>query len=237
MAKSILYADSYRINDFVSLKVPTVGDIIKDEDSYFECISLIVSTPYDMMVQLDDIGIDFTQITDWDLFCLLFEGLKSKDLSLIFTDLELKDFDLAINKQNNNTVLWNEKTGAVIDMAIHDQISTFLRKLLYLEKNDKRPANEEARRFMIDRARHKMKRRQKKKSTESQLETYIVALVNTPEFHYDYKSVLDLTIYQFYASLHQIIKKIKFDKLMIGCYAGTVNTKEIDKDELSWISI
>ncbi len=237
MAKSILYADSCRINDLISVKIPTVGEIMADEDTYFSCVSCIVSTPYDMMVQLDDIGIDFTQINDWELFCLLFNGLKNKDLSLIFTDLELKDFDLAINKQNGDTVLWNEKTGAVIDRAIHDQIATTLRKILFMEKNEKRPANDEARKFMIERARKKMKRRLRKQSSESQLETYIVALVNTPEFHYDYKSVLDISIYQFYVSLHQIIRKIKFDKLMIGCYAGTINTKEIDQKELSWISI
>lgn len=88
---------------------------------------------------------------------------------------------------------------------------------------------------MIERTRAKLKRR-KKQLTESQIDKYIVALVNTSEFPYTYESVLGLTINQFYASLHQIVRKIKYDNLMIGCYAGTVNTKELDQNELNWIS-
>lgn len=235
MGQNILYATEYKINDYISIKIPLVGDIVGNEDDYYGNVSLIVSTPYDMMVQLDDVGIDFTTINEWDLFCLLFKELQTRDTSLIFGDLDLKGFEIAINKQNNNVVLWNNSTGAVIDRSIHHQICTFLRKLLYLEKNEKKPGNEEARKYMIERARVRLKRKARR-ATQSQLENYIISLVNTSEFPYNYESVLGLTIYQFYASLHQIVKKVKFDNLMIGCYAGTVNMKEIDQKELNWIS-
>lgn len=231
----LLYKTEHKINDYITVKIPTVGDIIENEDKYYESISLIVSTPYDMMVQLDDVGIDFTKITDWDLFCLLFKNLQNRDMSLIFGDINLNDFETAVNKQNGNIILLNRKTGAIIDRAIHDKICRFLRQILCIEKNTKKPANDESKKYMIERARRRQKNR-KQKSEQSQLESFIVALVNTSEFSYDYSSVLNLTIYQFYASLHQIIKKIKFDNLMIGCYAGTVSIKELDQKELNWIS-
>ena len=234
MANSLLYKTEHKINEHVSIRIPTIGEIINDDD-YFANIALIISTPYDMMAQLDSINIDFTQINDWDLFCLLFKQLQTKDLSLIFGDLNLKEFETAVNKQNGNVVLLNKRTGAVIDRAIHDQICRFLRKLLRLEKNEKKPANDEAKKFMIERAKRKLKRKMKQPEA-SPLEQYIVALVNTSEFPYNYNSVQELTIYQFYASLHQIIKKVKFDNLMIGCYAGTVNTKELNPAELNWIA-
>lgn len=231
----LLYKTEHKINDYITVKIPTVGDIIENEDKYYESISLIVSTPYDMMVQLDDVGIDFTKITDWDLFCLLFKNLQNRDMSLIFGDINLNDFETAVNKQNGNIILLNRKTGAIIDRAIHDKICRFLRQILCIEKNTKKPANDESKKYMIERARRRQKNR-KQKSEQSQLESFIVALVNTSEFSYDYSSVLNLTIYQFYASLHQIIKKVKFDNLMIGCYAGTVSVKELDQKELNWIS-
>lgn len=235
MTGNLLYKTKYKINDFITIRIPKIEEIIENEEEYFGNISLIVATPYDMMVQLDDAHIDFSKINEWDLFCLLFKELQSRDLSLIFEDLNLSEYRTAINKQNGNIILINTRTGAIIDRAVHDQICRFLRKLLKLQKNDKRPANEEARQFMIARARRRAKR-QLKKTFESQLEKYIIALVNTSEFPYTYKSVLGLTIYQFYASLHQVMKKVQFDKLMIGCYAGTINMKEIDQKELSWIS-
>lgn len=231
----LLYKTEHKINDYITIKIPTIGEIIENEDKYYENISLIVSTPYDMMVQLNDVGIDFTKITDWDLFCLLFKNLQNRDVSLIFGDINLKDFETAVNKQNGNIILLNRKTGAIIDRAIHDKICRFLRQILYIEKIIKKPANDEAKKFMIERARRRQKNN-KRKSNQSQLENFIIALVNTSEFSYDYTSVLKLTIYQFYASLHQIVKKVKFDNLMIGCYAGTVSIKELDQKELNWIS-
>ncbi|MBQ3023202.1 MAG: hypothetical protein IJD91_07790 [Clostridia bacterium] len=235
MGKSTLYETKHKINDFITIRVPTIKDIIENEDDYYGNVALIVATPYDMMVQLDDMKIDFTQINEWDLFLLLFNELRTRDLSLIFDGLNLRDFVTAENKQNGNIILVNPKTGVKIDRAIHDQICRYLRKTLRLQKNDKRPANEEARKFLIERTRTKLKRR-RKQLVESQIEKYIVALVNTSEFPYTYESVLGLTINQFYASLHQIVKKIKYDKLMIGCYAGTVNMKELGQNELNWIS-
>lgn len=235
MGKSTLYETKHKINDFITIRVPTIKDIIENEDDYYGNVALIVATPYDMMVQLDDMKIDFTQINEWDLFLLLFNELRTRDLSLIFDGLNLRDFVTAENKQNGNIILVNPKTGVKIDRAIHDQICRYLRSTLRLQKNDKRPANEEARKFLIERTRTKLKRR-RKQLVESQIEKYIVALVNTSEFPYTYESVLGLTINQFYASLHQIVKKIKYDKLMIGCYAGTVNMKELDQNELNWIS-
>ncbi len=235
MVSNLLYQTEHQINEHISIRIPTIGDVIKDEDSYYSTISMIVATPYDMMVQLDDNNIDFAKINEWDLFCLLFKELQTRDVSLIFNDLNLCDFETAVNKQNGNIVLLNKKTGAVIDRAIHDQICRFLRQVLGIAKNDKKPANDEAKKFMIERSRKRLQRRMRQPQ-QSELENYIIALVNISEFPYDYESVLKLTIYQFYASLHQIIKKIKFDNLMIGCYAGTVNMKEVDQKELSWIS-
>lgn len=235
MGKSTLYETKHKINDYITIRVPTVKEIIENEDDYYGNIALIVATPYDMMVQLDDMKIDFTKINDWDLFCLLFNELRTRDLSLIFDGLSLGDFVFAENKQNGNIILVNPTTGAKIDRAIHDQICRYLRSALRLQKNEKKPANEEARKFLIERARKKMMRH-KNRIFESQIEKYIVALVNTAEFPYTYESVLGLTINQFYASLHQIIRKIKYDNLMIGCYAGIVNMKELDQNELNWIS-
>lgn len=234
MGNSTLYETKHKINDYITIRVPTVGEIIENEDDYYGNVALIVATPFDMMVQLDDMKIDFTKINDWDLFCLLFNELRTRDLSLIFDELDLNDFVIAEDKKTGNIVLINPNTGAKIDQAIHDQICRYLRSILRLQKNDKRPANEEARKYLIERARIKMRR--KKSRAESQIEKYIIALVNTSEFPYTYETVLGLTINQFYASLHQIVKKIKYDNLMIGCYAGTVNMKELDQNELNWIS-
>lgn len=232
----LLFAQDIRINDKIILHIPTVGEVYDNEEEYYAAVSVIVATPYDMMVQLDDAHIDFTQINDFQLFLMLFEQLKQMDTSLLFGDLDLRGFEIVQNRDSGEFLLYDTQTGAQIDRAIHGLICKHLRKLLNITRNDKRPGNDEARRYMLERARLKL-RRQSKKKPESQLEKYIVALVNTEQFPYNYVSVRDLTIYQFYASLNQIAHKIQFDNLMIGYYAGTVKGDSLGANEKSWIKL
>lgn len=234
MVENILYKTEYKINDRITLKIPTIGEVINNETEYYNNVSWITATPFDMMVQLDEMNIDFTQISDWDLFCILFCELQFRDLSLIFKNIKLSDFTTAINKQNGMLVFVNQQTGAVIDRAIHEQICRFLRRILCFERSEKRPANEEAKKFMIERAKRKQKRSAKREG--SFLEDQIIALVNAPGYPYDYQSTLDLTIYQFNMSLRQTVKKDAYDKIMTGYYTGTIDVKNINSEVLNWIS-
>lgn len=231
----ILYSSEYKINDYITVKIPTVSEILSDEETYFDSISLLLATPYDLLVQLDDANIDFTTINDWDLFCYLFKEIQQKDFSMVFTDLDFKDFSIVRKKSDREVIAVDYKTGHIIDRSVHGKICRVIKTLLFIKKDIKRPANEEARLYLIERARKKMGRKKKSSATNSQLENYIIALVNTPEFKYDFETVGRLSIYQFYSSLHQIADKIRFDNLMIGCYAGTVDTEKLDRDELNWI--
>lgn len=235
--KGLLYKNEYAISDKIKIIIPKVRDLIKDEASYYSNITLITATPYDMMVQLDDIGIDFTKIDDFELFCAIFNQLTESDTSLIFGDLNLTNFIPARINGSDEIILYDEINDITIDKTIYSQICEVLRLIHGYKRVNKRPANEEAKKFMIERARIKQKRERRKSKikTTTQLEDLIISLVNTAEFPYDYRSVLDLTIYQFNSSLYQIIDKVRFDNLMIGCYAGTIDTDRLSKDELSWI--
>ena len=234
MPKGYLYSRSYPVNDSISIIIPTVGQIIEDEGAYYSLINAIIATPSDFMVQLDDIGVDFAQISSFELFLMLFNEIKRSDTRLVFGDLDLTKFETAINQQNGNMVLIDQENNIVIDRAIHDQICRVIRKINHLEKNDRKPANEEAKKYMIERARIKQ-RRAARQPYKSQLEDLIISMVNTEQFKYGYEGTLDLTIYQFNASVYQIVKKINYDNTMIGCYAGTINAKELSQDQLNWL--
>lgn len=237
MGKGLLYARSYPVNDKISIRIPTVGEILEDEARYNSILSCVISTPYDFMVYLDDMGIDFEKLTDYDLFLLLFPSLQATDTSILFGDLDLSKFSPAINEENGQVVLLNAEDDIVIDRGVHDLICQAIRKINHLEKNNRRPGNSEAKKYMIERARIKLQRAARRKKQSSELEKLIVALVNTEEFKYGYEGVLDLTIYQFRASVDQIIRKIHFNNTMIGVFAGTVKAKELPQDDLTWIPI
>ena len=207
------------------------------EVAYNSILSCVISTPYDFMVYLDDMGIDFEKLTEYDLFLLLFPSLQSADTSIVFGDLDLSKFSPAINEMNGQVILLNAEDDIVIDRGVHDLICQAIRKINHLEKVTRRPGNSEAKKYMIERARIKLQRAARRKRETSELEKLIVALVNTEEFKYGYQEVLDLTIYQFRASVDQIIHKIHFNNTMIGVFAGTVKAKELPQEDLTWIPI
>ena len=232
--RNLLYADTLPINDKISIVIPTIRDILSDEDGYYGLVSMLTAMPIDYMVLLDDMGLDFSNMNAYDLFLLLFPVIQNQDTSLIFKDLSLEHFTKMINEKNGLPVLVDPVNDIIIDRAIHGQIQAALRKIHHLEKNIKRPGNEAAREYMLERARIKQKRR-RNRHQDSALESMIIAMVNTEQYKYDFDSTLGLSIYQFNESVRQIIRKIDFDNRMIGVYAGTVDASKVDPDDLKWI--
>ena len=235
--KSLLNAKSIEITDKLSLRIPTVGEILEDEQSYYNIISSITATPFQYMVQLDDIGIDYTTINDYELFIMLFQILAKSDLSILFGDLNLSDIGRYKNNKNNSIVLYSSKNDVIIDELVYSKIVKYIRKINNLKRENRKPGNEEAKQFRIKLERKKQKRNARK-PYEPYLEKMVIALVNRPEFKYNYEQTNDLTIYQFNKSFEQINTSINFENTMIGVYAGTVDTSKLkDKSCLSWLPI
>ena len=235
MTRNFLYKRSIPINDKIGVCVPTVGEIIANEDDYYSMVSLFTAMPIDYMVALEDAGIDFTSINEWQMFLIFFTGIKGRDLHLILGDLDLSKFDVGVSEDNGDVVLLDTENDIRIDREVHGKIANALRKIHHLEKNRRKPANDDAKQYMLERARKKMKRKQGRVE-DSQLEPLIIAMVNTEQFKYDFEGTLELSIYQFNESVRQIIKKVDYDNRMYGIYAGTVSAKDLSPDDLNWLT-
>lgn len=232
-----LYKKQYSLGsakDKIKIMIPTVGEVLDDEEIYYRLVSLLTAMPIDLMVQLDDNGIDFTKINDYELFLNLFGTLKTLDTHLIFGDLDLSNFKYAEKEGSSSIVLYDPINDIEINRFVHAEIANVLRKIHHIKKNTKTAGNEEARKYMLERARIKQKRH-KHLVEDSNLESLIVAMVNTKEFKYDFESVRNLTIFQFNDSVQQIINKVDYDNRMIGVYSGTINAKDLSQDDLNWL--
>lgn len=232
---SILYADKIPINDFISVRIPKVGEVFDDEDNYYALAYTITATPYDMMVQLDDAGIDFTTIDDWELFLFSFGMIRQSDTSLLFGDLDFSNFVPAVNVQNGTIILRDNETGIEIDKLLHNRICEAIRTIHGWERTNKRPGNDEAKKYLLQKARKALKRKMREKQ-RSNLEDLVVSLVNTEQFSYDYETVRNISIYQFNRSVAQIVNKINYDNRMRGIYAGTLSAKELKPEDMLWLA-
>lgn len=231
---NMLYERSVKVTDKVQIMIPSVGEILSCEDEYYSMVFALTAMPIDMMVQLDDAGIDFTTINEYDLFLIMLYALRDQSkLSLVFGDTKISSFRSALDSRGN-TVLLAEDGQVAIDRVVYGAIADILRKIHNLEKKIQKPGNDEAKKYMIERARKKQKRAAKQKKA-SELEGLIIALVNSKEFKYNYEEAQDLQIYKFNSSVSQIVRRVNYDNLMYGCYTGNVDIKKVSQKDMRWL--
>jgi len=235
---NLLKEKNYKINNKVSVHIPTVNEIFEfGEQKYYSIAQSLISRPYDMCAELDEIGIDYRSITEFKLFSLLLLSFaeRENDTSILLPNLDLKNFTETVNNQNGENILLDKKSDIVIDRMIALEICNAIRKIHFWEALFTKAGNEEAARYRIERSRLKRKRLAQK-PYNSFLESMVIALVNTEEFPYNYETIMDLSIYKLNASWRQIQKKKRWEQTMNGIYFGTVDQDKIDFEKISWLS-
>ena len=235
---SLLFSNEYKVNDLVSVHVPSIREIYEyGEMNYYNVCQLLTSMPYDLMVQLDDIGVDYEDVSEYELFLILLESfiISQTDISIVLKIDGIEELVEGINEETQERVLMNKDGRVVIDRLIQLDIAEGIRKIHFWEKNERKAGNQEAKEYILQRRRMKMMRAKNRKHP-SYLDETIIKMVNTEEFKYDYDSVLDLSIYKLNASLRQIPKKRDWDHLMNGAYAGTVDMGKINVEKSHWLS-
>ena len=238
-SRSLLLQTQVDLAPGIAIRIPTVGEILQNERLYYQTTYSLTATPFQNMVQLDDLGIDFTTISEWQLFIQTFLAYAHSGdlLDYVFADLQTQGFGIYQDPQTAALYLSNPDTGVQIHESTYLQIVELIRKINLYEHITARPANETARQYLIEKERKRLKRLAKK-PPEPYLEQMVIALVSTAEFPYDYESCMHLSIYAFNQSFKQIQHKINYDNTMIGIYAGTLNARDMkDKSALSWIQI
>ena len=64
--------DDFVINDQIRVLQPTIRQIAEfGERDFFSVVHTVTAIPSDMKASLDDIGLDWTEVDDFDLFVML----------------------------------------------------------------------------------------------------------------------------------------------------------------------
>ena len=75
--------------------MPTLREVLACYADYYSIVSAVISMPSDLMVQLEDMGIDFMKMDEFTLFCIIFYDLQERQkeypnvFRLIFGEFDL----------------------------------------------------------------------------------------------------------------------------------------------------
>ena len=244
MKCNLIGRKKYKINDNIYIHIPTLkeirGDSEEDEINYNKTIIDFVTSSTDYMVELYDCGINFEDLED-DYSFFIYKHIISKDsvfpsdCHLVFNDVYKSDFRVIEN--NGDYYIFDNINDIIIDRKIFNDISDVICKSLFIEKKHRKFSNKRSREYAINREKKVRERNKNKKKTSSNLDEVILFAVNNSNFKYDFENVLDLTIYDFYASIKQIQKNESVEHLMLGGYTGNLKLTEFTQKELSKFNV
>ena len=227
----------YKVNDGISMISPTIGDIIEfGENEYFSTVHYLTCIPSDMISTLWDMGIDWEQLDDFDLFIMLTRTLSADDLKLVFTNLSLKDMEVQINPDNGEVILKNNETNQVVDRLAYQKIVTYLRKIHGIEPKVRKAGNQDTKNvlIMVDRDDKRKAAKEAEKHT-SQLIPLISAMMRYPGFKYKSNELKGCTLYEFMDTVKGASIYISSTSLLQGSYSGFCDTSKIDKKNFDWM--
>lgn len=223
----------YAVNEHISIHIPTLGEIADyGEDEYFSLIQCFTQTPSDICYQLWDIGIDFTEVSDFQLFSqLTLKALSDSDTRILFGDFAFGPLILG----REGTALFDPSGEWYIDELTFLYIAEILRTIHFFKRNVSIPANENTKMILIEDARDSAAIR-KRSSHGSYLKNLVSAMINSEGFKYNHDQVWDMRINAFMDSVMRIGKIKSAGLLLQSGYSGFgVNLKKINQKELDWM--
>ena len=229
------FGKDYKINDKIILKSPSVGDIIDfGEREYYSMVYTLTCIPSDMKSQLDDMGIDYMKISDFELFILLTRNLTKEKTCLLLGDLDLSKFEPVVNQENGDLCLYDEENDILIDQLIYMNIVGYIRLLHNLKPKIEKAATETVRQILIKLDRDKIAK-SKNEPYKSQLKDLISGMMRYPGFKYKSWELQQCSLYEFMDTVQGAQIYVSTTALLKGMYSGMVDTSKINKKEFNWL--
>lgn len=86
-------SEDIKIANGIVLKCPKIRDIAKyGEGAYFSMAQTLCATPSSMMVELDNMKLNYMKVKDFELFMMLCQSLKPEMTKPLLGDLDLTKF-------------------------------------------------------------------------------------------------------------------------------------------------
>jgi len=233
----VFHGYDIRISDKIAIRQPTLEEVCNyGERQYFSMVYNLTSVGADMKFQLWDLGIDYTEINDFDLFySFLYRGYTQKQTEILFGDLDLSKMRVYERKKDKSRVLYDAENEITIDEFTYMAIMDVLRQMHGFKRNSKIPANKSTKMILIEDDREDYLRN-KNKPYHSQMKNLISALVNCEGFKYNYETVFDLKINVFLDASKRLQKIKNADLLLQSGYSGFgIKLKDVPKKDIDWM--
>ncbi len=240
------YRYDYSPIDGISVRIPTIGEIIDyGEQQFWDMAYLLCANTTSLRLMLWNNGIDWNDLTDFELFYKILIPLLSKAK----TQIILKDFDLSklypvtLNSEDDNethvVLVYLNNTDIQIDECGYKKLIDYIRAVLDIHPKNEFAKNKVTKKSLIWEDEENIKIDKRKRRNQrwktSRLFPLISAALNHPGFKYKREELKEIGLIEFMDCIKRLHIYESATSLMTGMYMGMIDTKSIDLDkELNW---
>lgn len=227
----------------ITLLSPTVGDIIAiGEDKFYSTLNIIVANTTSYRLFLWDLpeSLDWNEVTDFELFCMIKQQLDPDASRLLFGDLDFSLFVPKIRNVDEHTkklVLVNEEQNVEIGEDEYQQFHQYYQLMFNMHPEELLTADAVLKDMWIKSDRREQQRKKKKKKDDKKysMQPMVSALVNHPGFKYKLKELKEVGIAEFYDSVQRLQIYEQSTALLKGVYGGMISAKDIKPDQYNFM--
>ena len=226
--------DDYVINDKIKVFQPTIREIAEfGERDFFSVVHTVTAIPSDMKSQLWDMGLDWMEVDDFELFIMLSQTLKPDRTKLLFGDLDFSKLRPFNHPHiEGEIILADKEAGILVDKMVYLKIVSYLRKAFNITPKVEKAANAITKKILIDEDRNKIQLNKNKP-----FKSFLLPLISSVKVKQGYTKeyVLNMGYVEFMNDIARLQVINNADHLLSACYAGTIDMKKINKSELNWM--
>lgn len=231
METALIIGETYDVGHGLGVHVPTIRQIIEyGQDEYYHIVSLLTAISSDCKAALWDVGLDWVDVSDMQMFVLATRELTAQQSAVIFepaidfTQLRIQGTD------SGDLRLCDVDGNIVIDDESRKHIAGFFCKLHNIAKKPERPYNQFAHDQLIAESRIQAARA-KADNARNALWPLISFVANAPGSKYNYESCLDMRISTFMDCVSRLQIISDASALRGACYSGMIDGTKLKHDE------
>jgi len=227
----------------ITILSPTIGDIIAlGESKFYSTLNLFVANTTSYRLFLWDLQLDWNEVSDFELFCMIYKNIDPEASKLLFGDLDFSLFEpkvLNVDESTKRLVLVNVEQNVEIDEDVYQQIHQYFQMLFNMHPQEDLTDDMRLRKWWIQKDQRERDRKEQAKNKADEkpysIQPVISALVNHPGFKYKLKELREVGVAEFYDSVKRLQIYEQSNALLHGIYGGMISGKDIQPDSYNFM--
>lgn len=244
----LFFGEPYEINledtdGKIIMTQPTIGDVVElGEQRFYSNLNIFTTNTTSFRLQLWDQGLDWNEVSDFDLFSMLVGTADKEIYGLFLPGIDFSNFNV-FQKQVEGSdekvrILYDIENKIEINEQVYFHISQYLRNVFNIFPDEKLTTDRIMKKWFIEKDRRELNNKMSKADKdedESSLLALISACCNHPGFKYKSSELKELNVYQFYDSVKRLQIYESTTALQKGLYSGFLDSKGIRTEDYNFM--